>query len=60
MLLSSRILFKKLSYGPYHLSLTCQLLVIDRFDTKLTDGLFDIFDGIKWWSSFYLLIYYIR
>ena len=38
---------KKYHNEPYHLSLNCQLFAIDRFDTKLTDGLFGIFDGIN-------------
>ena len=38
---------KKYHNEPYHISLTCQLFAIDRFDTKLTDGLFGIFDGIN-------------
>lgn len=38
---------KKYHNEPYHISLNCQLFAIDRFDTKLTDGLFGIFDGIN-------------
>ena len=38
---------KKYHNKPYHISLNCQLFAIDRFDTKLTDGLFGIFDGIN-------------
>ena len=38
---------KKYHNEPYHISLTCQLFAIDRFDTKITDGLFGIFDGIN-------------
>ena len=38
---------KKYHNVPYHISLTCDLFAIDRFDTKLTDGLFGIFDGIN-------------
>ena len=38
---------KKYHNEPYHISLTCQLFTIDRFDTKFTDALFSIFDGIK-------------
>ena len=38
---------KKYHNEPYHIALNCQLFAIDRFDTKLTDGLFGIFDGIN-------------
>ena len=38
---------KKYHNEPYHISLNCQLFAIDRFDTKLTDGLFGVFDGIN-------------
>ena len=38
---------KKYHNVPYHISLTCDLFALDRFDTKLTDGLFGIFDGIN-------------
>ena len=38
---------KKYHNIPYHLSLTCDVFVIDRFDTKLTDALFGVFDGIN-------------
>ena len=38
---------KKYHNIPYHISLTCDLFAIDRFDTKLTDGFFGIFDGIN-------------
>ena len=36
---------KKHHNKPYHKSLNCQIFAIDRFNTKLTDGLFGIFDG---------------
>ena len=38
---------KKYHNIPYHISLTCDLFALDRFDTKLTDGFFGIFDGIN-------------
>ena len=38
---------KKYHNIPYHISLTCDLVALDRFDTKLTDGFFGIFDGIN-------------
>ena len=38
---------KKYHNKPYHIALTCQIFALDRFDTKLTDGLFGIFDGIN-------------
>ena len=38
---------KKYHNIPYHLSQNISLFAIDRFDTKLTDGLFGIFDGIN-------------
>ena len=38
---------KRYHNEPYHISLNCQLFAIDRFDTKITDGLFGIFDGIN-------------
>ena len=38
---------KKYHNIPYHISQNCDLFALDRFDTKLTDGLFGIFDGIN-------------
>ena len=38
---------KKYHNIPYRISLTCDLFALDRFDTKLTDGFFGIFDGIN-------------
>ena len=38
---------KKYHNIPYHLSQNIALFAQDRFDTKLTDGLFGIFDGIN-------------
>ena len=38
---------KKYHNIPYHILLTCDLFALDRFDTKLTDGFFGIFDGIN-------------
>ena len=38
---------KKYHNIPYHLSQNISLFAQDRFDTKLTDGLFGIFDGIN-------------
>ena len=38
---------KKYHNEPYHIALTCQLFAMDRFDTKITDGFFGIFDGIN-------------
>ena len=38
---------KKYHNIPYHISLACDLFALDRFDTKLTDGFFGIFDGIN-------------
>ena len=38
---------KKYHNEPYHIALNCQLFAMDRFDTKLNDGLFGIFDGIN-------------
>ena len=38
---------KRYHNEPYHISLNCQLFAIDRFDTKITEGLFGIFDGIN-------------
>ena len=38
---------KKYHNLPYHISQNCELFALDRFDTKLTDGLFGIFDGIN-------------
>ena len=38
---------KKYHNTPYHISQNCDLFALDRFDTKLTDGLFGVFDGIN-------------
>ena len=38
---------KKYHNIPYHISQNISLFAQDRFDTKLTDGLFGIFDGIN-------------
>lgn len=38
---------KKYHNEPYHIALNCQLFAMDRFDTKITDGFFGIFDGIN-------------
>ena len=38
---------KKYHNEPYNLSVNCQLFAMDRFDTKITDGLFGVFDGIN-------------
>ena len=38
---------KKYHNIPYHISQNCELFALDRFDTKLTDGFFGVFEGIN-------------
>ena len=43
----TKIFFKKYYNQPYYIYLNCQLFALDRFNTKLIDGLFGIFNGIN-------------